>query len=422
MSHKSNIWGSRRRFIKTLCAAGASNPLINATLASSGLLWSRSVFAADEDTPLRYILIHTPGACGARPETWHPTGYGSNYELGASSSNFEAFKDKMVFIDNINGSGGHSDKTSYITNKKKESIDQYLSQTIGAAAPYSWLGASISGLGRSSVSGGKNVSPDTNPFSIYRRFFGSGESSVSIDGLDLTSARYVSVLNSNRQMVQDVKLKLGPTQKHRFNEIENAIDETEQAIKQRASNQTGSCSSPAWGGAGQNEATALADGDFRADILMEVIALAMKCDMTRVATLSIDRTDIVPTVGVTVHDMAHDGSLDRPTQSRLWLNSKITRLMSLFENSHDTDGHSLLYNSLIHQVSDYGDGKSHSNNRAPFFLAGHAKGNMNPGKNFDGATFTHADILDTVGHLAGVLDEPNYPQYGNGQPINNAII
>lgn len=419
---RSTLWGSRRRFIKDIAKFGMAAPALNTTLAASGLLWTRAALAAEEEAPLRYVLVHMPDAGGARPATWHPNSQGRDFTLPTSSANFSDWQSRMVFFDNMFGIGGHGDKTSYIDSGKDDSLDIYLSKTIGAAAPYSWVGASLAGTGRSSVKDGKNISPDTNPFSLYRRFFGTGEASVSIDGLDLNSARYVSVLNANREMVRGIKGTLSQAQRERFESIESAIDETEQAIQQRAANQTGACSSPPWGGGGQVEAAALADGDFRADLLMEVIALAMKCDMTRVASLSIDRTDTVPTVGVTIHDMAHDGSITNPNASRLWLNSKIARLMGLLDNYVDSDNNSVLYNSIIHHVTDYGDGKSHSNERAPIFLAGNGKGRLDVGQNIAAAPDSFFNVFDSIADIAGVLNDPSYPNYGGGSPLSSIIL
>ena len=423
MSKRSMIWGSRRRFLKDIFKVGVSAPFVNSTLAASGLLWARSSLAQEGDTPLRYVLCFTPDGCGARETNWHADQVGYNFNLNQSSANFEPWKQRMIFMDGINGVGGHGDKKSFITGSAKQSIDSYLAGTIGAEAPYPWTGIALAGQGLPSRNAtGNNVNPDTNPFSIYRRFFGTGEASVTIDGLDLTSARYVSVLDANREMINDVKLKLGQAQRQRFEEIQHSIEATEAAIRRKAANQTGSCSAPPWGGAGTAEDAALADGDIKADLLIEVIALAFKCDMTRSVAISMDRKDIVPVVNAELHGAAHDGKTNNARDCRLWLNSKLVKLMASLDVSTDTDGQTVLHNSLIHHVTDYGNGQNHDNKRAPLFLAGNAKGKLDVGRAIQGQTGAFFDVFDTVAQVAGVIDREDYPNYGGGNPMTQLIV
>lgn len=414
----SKIWGSRRRFLKDVFKYGLATPGLNSILAASGMLWARSAIS-QEDAPLRYLMFAVLDAGGAREYNWHPDHTGRNFNLNASSMNLSDWKDRMVFIDGVNGIGGHSDRKSFMSNKAKPSLDTYLGSTIGANAPYSNLGVAIAGEGLTSFNfEGKGVKPDTNPFNLYRRFFGTGEASVTIDGLDLNSARYVSVLDSNREMIKDLMLKLGQAQRERFEEVQEAIDATEQAIRRRAASQSGSCSNPAWGGGGLSGS---ANEDEKADLLIEVIALAFKCDMVRVATVSIDRSDTVPVVNSELHSAAHDGKTNSSTECRLWLNSKLVKIMERLDATIDADGQSVLFNSVIHQISDYGNGQTHDNRRAPILLAGNGRGRLDVGQATLEKTGAYFEVFDTVAQIAGVIDKPSYPLYGGGNPLSSLI-
>ena len=426
MKRSKQLLGSRRRFLKDLAKCGMSAPWLNATLSSAGVLWARGALAQDEDAPMRYVLGAIGDSGGATPSRWHSTQYGSNFTLPRDSANFEPWKNRMIFFDNVQGHGEHTNgHRTYIANSSGDSIDSYMAKTIGSDAPYSHTRLPFYGNGRSSYANGSSINPSSNPLDVYRSFFGTGEASVTIDGLDLDSARFISVLNTNREYINELRSALSQVQRERLEDVENAIDQTEASIRRRAANQSGACASPGWDGASYDSVSGL-DEATMGNLLIDVAALALKCDMTRVVTFTAARNngELVPVLGLNSHTVAHEGSGDNSNKEilRRWFNDQFIRLMTSLDSSTDADGNTILYNSVIHHVTDFGDGQSHGLDRVPVFLAGNGGGRLNVGQNINAPTDSYFQIFDAVAEATGVINNADYPAYGGRRPLAQALL
>lgn len=118
------------------------------------------------------------------------------------------------------------------------------------------------------------------------------------------------------------------------------------------------------------------DFDQVSDLNIELSCLALALNKTRVVTLELGNAlqeFAAPESGVEVgYDRATHG-LDSPEayiQFRTYLTRKILYLIQLLAATQDRFGFSLLSNTLVVQVADIGDGRSHGDERLPFMLAG----------------------------------------------------
>ena len=432
MNNKSNLMGSRRRFLKALGSASVSAAALNSVLASSGLLWSRNIFAQEGVAPKRLVVIHVTN--GAYADAWHPsTGSGGNFALPESTSPFESFKDQCVFFDGINGEGGHGAHHQCVTANKSESIDMYTASQIGSDTPFSALHLAVTESNKLARINGKGIPMELNPFKAFERLFPSqGDSSGG--GSSLLTRRK-AVFAANYQMLGEFSTHLNETQKARMELHLDSIEKMEQRFERAffSSQDAGeACTNPVWDGLLADQST-IENGEIneeaselRANLHMDLIAQAFRCDLTRVATLSFaDAGADVPIPGWGMwHSVIHGyKNAERIPLARRWFSEKIALLMDKLSKTPDTDGNTVLDNTLIYVTSDMGNGNAHTNERTPMMLAGGAGGKLIGGQSIDLGGVSYEPMLDTVASAMGLdIEAPAYPGYGNGEGPFSGVL
>ena len=247
-------------------------------------------------------------------------------------------------------------------------------------------------------------------------------------GTDWATIRAQGILGMNLELIKDLQSKLNPVQQQRLELHAESVASLQKNILQRAAGgSSAACTTPFWGGSvidKDNLNAELIDQqttEQRIDLYMEMIVLAMKCDLTRVATFSFGDSGASILVPGLMHNADWHGcqhgyrnNIDNPI-ARAWFSSKMVWLIKALANEPDVDGGSMLDNTLIYLTSDMGDGSPHNNKRHPIVLAG---GPVKGGKAVDmGGAFWNG-LFDTI--MAGVgiqLDDPDYPNYGNGAGV-----
>ncbi len=120
-----------------------------------------------------------------------------------------------------------------------------------------------------------------------------------------------------------------------------------------------------------------------AHLQLELAALALRCDLTRVITIVFadaqDKTSM-PFLGVQskIHDLSHLSDSD-PNRAGLrardaWQADRFVHMMSRLNGAIEGDGTSVLDNSLLMWGSELSRGNTHSHIDMPFVFAGHALG------------------------------------------------
>lgn len=421
--------GSRRTFLKNVAKLGFSSGLLNSALAGSGLLWARGALAAESGiAPKRLITIHVTN--GAHAVNWHPATKGTDFVLPPGAAPFEEVRKHCLFIDGLTGEGGHGPHHQCVTNNKADSMDIYAAKKIGAATPYPSLHLAAKEQGGLSRVNNNSVPFELNPFKTYDRLFPVSTQSGSVDWATI---RAQGILGMNTQMIKDLRGKLNPVQQQRLDlHMESVASVQKNILRRAAGNGNAACSTPFWGGSVLDKTNLNADlidlntTEQRINLYMEMIVLAMKCDLTRVATFSFGdsgATLLIPglTNNADWHGCQHGykNEIDNPI-ARAWFSSKMVMLMKKLAAEPDVDGRTMLDNTLIYLTSDMGDGSVHENLRTPIILAG---GLVKGGRAVDMGKITWDGIFDTV--MAGVgiqLDAADYPKYGNGAGVYTGFL
>ncbi len=189
-----------------------------------------------------------------------------------------------------------------------------------------------------------------------------------------------------------------------------------------------------------NDNLALEEAQYPAvaDLMVDIYALALACDMTRVATLHFDRGSGGPTFrwdgmnhefnhhklshgkvrddcfGVSTANGCADvaGFEDMLFDIDRWHQRKLARLLSRLDAYVEAEGRTVLDNSAILYTNEMSDGKQHSFMDLPFIIAGSAGGRFRQDLYFplgpEGQVDTsapHNRLLNTIVNAMGVASD-----------------
>lgn len=292
------------------------------------------------------------------------------------------------------------------------------------------------GLDYSSYSGaGAAVLGVNNPWNAYADFMNlNSEDSDAQAALARIAQRRQSVLD----LVQDQfdTLKQGPlsaSDKAKLDAHFTAIREIEQGV----TNSSISCgdselASRAMGYQGAEDRVE-ENGEYPdiTDLMVDIMALGLACDYTRVATLQFDRGSGGPTFvwdgmqhEFNHHKLSHGkvrddcfgdstemgcadvaGYEDMLFDIDSWHQRKYARLLERLDAYVEADGSTVLDNSVILYTNELSDGKAHSYLDLPYILAGSCGGHFKQGQYIllgEYEEAPHNKLLNTIVNAMGV--------------------
>lgn len=178
-----------------------------------------------------------------------------------------------------------------------------------------------------------------------------------------------------------------------------------------------------------------------ADLQVDIMAVAIACDFTRVATMQFDRGSGGPTFdwdGISHpynhHALSHgkndggcfggnndrascadvDGYEDMLFEIDSWHQGKFARLLRRLDSYKESDGRSVLDNSVMLYTNELTDGRQHNFVDQPYILAGSAGGYFkqgqyvglgNPGNTRDDEAAPHNRLLNTLVNSMGIQSD-----------------
>jgi hypothetical protein len=394
-----SILKSRRRFLAGLAAAGVYGPLTQFGLARMALA------GQSEQARLKVLTVVIPdgtavdsyqgGAFGDGAGLWHPTAQGTDtttFTLNEVSKELEAYRSQSLYLRGIisgPGNSGHNNWNYVLRDnaQNQSSIDVLL----GAALP----GAEPS---HRSLFSGPHAGIDGTPWFVS--FQGDAIRTPYRDPMLMAESLFKAPAQARRALepgagklleasladIQEIKSKLSPGQRQK---LDTHLDSVEQVIKDLEETRppVGAC-----------EPVRLEPQDYQSAVYRtriqsdhhKVVATALSCGITRVATIQIGRSaeslnilDVSPSNNP--HDCAHrraGESLWRET--RQWYVKQVKLLMDELSRHADPDipGRSLLDSTLVVVTSEMADGAPEHTIDMPLVLMGGACGLLKSG---DGA-------------------------------------
>jgi hypothetical protein len=409
---------SRRAFLKQMGVSAALVPLIHAEQVRHA--------NAQNGFPKRIVCVtHGNGVIGS---SFYPSGTEIT-TLGATLSAFEPVKAKMIMpigldykhiIDDGYKYDGHFTYCATLTGtreKKSESrkalgpsIDQMISDEIAKKvqlkAPLLTLGVKSVGDGCSTswrASGQQNAA-ELDPARLFSRLFSGA--SMPPQQVDQLRLRQKSVLDYVSKEINAFGKRLGTEDRLKIDAHTQSVRQLETQL-----NNAGMVGAGAANCTGPTVGTAKST-DVLAKAMFDITAVALRCDITRVVTITMfddggGDGNSFPWLGINTdyHAVAHGGGGSSANKIKIdnWIYSNVASLAKQLDATME-GGKTALDNSVIATFSDMDDGTSHFNGKIPITLTGSAGGYLKSGgKVFKYNGQAHNRLLAT---LCNAMDLP----------------
>lgn len=412
---------NRRALLKGLGASVALPGLSSLGLAKAAKT-ARGVTATG--APLRMAYLYVPN--GVIMDKWRPEGTGKDFTFNESMKPLEKHRNDLQIIKGLehangwagpDGAGDHARSgATFLTGMRPKktagsdirlgiSADQLAAKYVGQETRLPSLELSCDGVRKSGNcdsgyscayqfnmswrSATQPISPESNPRLVFERLFGGGTDTERQAGLEQRRADSKSILDFVMEDAKSLDQRLGRNDRQKIDEFMTGVREIEQRIEKAES--FGPPPDPGVA------APAGIPGEYHEHIrlMFDMMVLAFQTDQTRISTflLAHDGSNRnFPTVGVGEghHHLSHhrrdQSKMDKIAKIDGFYNEQLAYFLERMDSVKDTDGKSLLHNSMIVWGSGLSDPDRHTHNDLPIILAGHAGGKFQTGRHVDLAT------------------------------------
>ncbi len=397
----------------------------------------------------RFISVFTPG--GTVLNNWRPSGDGANFTLSQILSPLESVKDKILVLDGLamkvaNGEQHQCGNVALLTGTAQSdspkgfaagpSLDQVLAAKLSEGKRFQSLQMAIRWA--TGTTHGKThpaniinfennanfnpIPPQIDPQEIWQSIFGK----IGMDGsLDAASQqallRQKSILDYLGKSYQTLSAKLGANDKRTLDQHLTKIREMEKSLEAESKGVGARCKAPMrvdtsdynpQTGLNSDNTGSVVDSSTDKAIpkvgkfMMDMLVMALSCDLTGVATLQWTDTEAkhtFPWLNLVNHHhyYQHDGGF-RPeelTQIYRWYASQHAYLINALKEVSMGEG-TLLDETVIFFGSELQEPPSHSKENMPFLLAGNG-GGLKTGRYLKFPGVSHNNLLLTLLHLFG---------------------
>ena len=476
MRRSARFGMSRRRMLQSLglgATAAPLLPILNATGQEGG-------------TPIkRLLLVFTPDGAAARDWNnmlnWQPQGTETDFSLHPMHQPLDPFKSKLIIpwgltmtaggageahaygmaglwtASTLNGpsadadfDGGNGNRTGWGSGA---SIDQIVAREFGPSMPYNTdpsdatqetpyrtveLGVQTgnpTSLTRMIYAGeNQPIAPEENPRAAFDRLFAGVTPSDQEGSTPMEDPAAMQARAEQQAIVDLLKDDLSRIRTRVASEEYQKIDahlEGLLALERRINTSVGGTTSTPTLGCTIPEAPPEGSGgglgnrgNFQEQIpqMMDIVAHALACDVTRVASLQISYGFSNVTHTWLGHDTAHHTmSHDETDRMReleeidTWYATQFQYLLEKLAAVNEGNG-TLLDNTLVVWGRELGT-TAHRMERVPFVMAGGAAGAITAGRylNFDGQE--HAKLLVSIAQIMGL----GISSVGNREPDSGPL-
>ncbi len=371
----------------------------------------------------RLFLFHTPA--GVNVTSWAPSGTGTNFTLGPTMSSVAAagLQNRVMIVtglDRVGGGAGHTCGISGILTGKAcqknatinaESFDQVVAQQFGQYTRFPSLE-----LGTAHNTENPNQEPgystvlkdnlswlDANtpvsrqviPLTAFNQIFalslsGAPSPAGGAAPLAVKDAMRKSVLDYTLSEGTSLSARLGTADNIRLQQYLTGLRDLELQIqKVPTMGTTGTCTPGATPAAGKP-----ADIRDHVKIMLDMIIMAFKCDLTRVATFAYEHTTTEiqhPFLGVSApwhlgctHHANQPAALANYATVGTWFVSQYVYALQQMNQINDGPG-SMLDSGVTMYLSEMSDGNTHSTKNVPMLISGKAGGKLQTGRVVSGS-------------------------------------
>jgi hypothetical protein len=414
--------------------------------------------AAGEAAPKRFITFFS--SSGTIHEAWVPTGTQTDFQLSRILTPLEAHKSKLVVVDGLTnylgtpppgddhmrGIGTLLTATELLDGNTQSgapgfqpcglaggvSLDQVIGDAIGKSNKFKSLelGVQTGNAGdvtsyTSYSSANHPLPPENNPTSVFNRVFmdlaAAGGTMMADEAAARRLAQRKSVLDAVIDSYGALAPKMGALDKATLEAHMTAIRDLELRLTASPTeSSTAACEKPTAPSIDHQK-----NDNFPAvgKLQMDLLAMALACDLTRVATLQWEAaySDVRFTwLGAERghHTISHDSdgnkeSVEMLTKINVWYAEQFAYLLSKLDAIKEGAG-SLLDNCVVFWGNELARGNVHSHWPMPFVLAGSGGGAIQTGRFL---TFPKGDPASSQSNLlVSMMNAVGVPGQTFGNP------
>jgi hypothetical protein len=361
---------TRRTFLR---AAGVSLalPLLEATAAPAG-------------PPRRLVAVCT--GLGLHAPFFFPTRPGADYD---SSPYLDFLKDLRADLTICSGlshpgvDGGHATEVSFLTAaphpaavgfRNSVSLDQLLVEKLPRATRFGFLALSTGGsAGLSWTRAGVRIPAESSPSRVYAACFLDGTvEAVRAQVRGLQEGR--SILDAVGGQARSLHGSLGVRDRQKLDEYLTAVREVEQRLVQ--GQEWAKRPKPRVKVPPPRDVADRTDVVKRQRLMFDLVHLALQTDSTRLVTLMLNGTNLVPPIaGVTMdwHNLSHHGKDPEKIDQLKRIEEEEVKLLRDFLGKlkgTSEGGGTLLDRTAVLYGSNLGNASSHDTKNLPVLLAG----------------------------------------------------
>ncbi|MEM1349435.1 MAG: DUF1552 domain-containing protein, partial [Myxococcota bacterium] len=372
--HDRDMW-TRRGVLRGLGAASAM------TLLTPFMSPGRARATPAGATASRIIFVTIPDGL---EEGWFPTGSERDFALSSVLTSLEPFKRKLLILGGLKGSltsqlEAHvQGPASLWTGSKIQgsedvvtapSIDQLIAQAHGANNAFTSLhfgsrsevDEDFGGVGYMHHLGpNQPIPPQDDPSAMYATLFGSAQGRDDTQAVERARRKQKSVLDFVAQRIRAVEAQVALEDRERLEAHLSSVRSLERSMDALAEAQC-KLEYPEPGFTSVEQAREDANFPTVVDVQMDLLVLALRCDLTRVATLQLSNTGGgIRIPGVNEDAPLHEVMHNRPKAERVrinrWFIERFAALLQRLEAVQFADGSTLLDDTLVVCSSEMGTG------------------------------------------------------------------
>jgi hypothetical protein len=358
---------------------------LRAAGVSLALPWLETFAPATPAKPRRrMVCICTP--LGRHPPFFFPEKAGKDYALTPYLEVLKDFRDDFTVISGLSHPDvgpSHDSIFSFLTAaphpelragfRNTVSLDQFAADHIGGETRFPSLVLSCEGFSLSWTQSGAIVPSDSWPSSVFARLFLEGRpEEVQAQARRLRDGQ--SILDAVGDQARQVQSGLGAGDREKLDEYFTSVRELEKRLA--VAEKWSKVPKPKVDAKPPQNVTNAADLVGRARVWFDLIHLALQTDSSRLVTLLLLGTSLVPPVkGVSLghHDLSHHGQdpskIDQLKKVEL---EEMTTLRDFLKKLKETkeEGVSLLDRTMVFFSSNLGNASTHAVKNMPVLLAG----------------------------------------------------
>jgi hypothetical protein len=363
---------SRRTFLR---AAGVS----------LALPWLEGLSpAAPNKPPRRMVCVCTP--LGLHPAFFFPEKSGKDYALTPYLEVLKDLRDDFTVISGLSHPDvgpSHDSLYSFLTAaphpelragfRNTISLDQFAAEHVGGETRFPSLALSCEGFSLSWTRSGAIVPSDAWPSSVFARLFLEGRpEEVQAQARRLRDGQ--SILDTVSDQAKTMQSGLGADDREKLDEYFTSVRELEKRLA--VAEKWSKVPKPKVDAKPPQNVTNPADLVGRARLWFDLIHLALQTDSTRLVTLLLLGTSLVPPVkGVSLghHDLSHHGQdPNKIEQLKKVELEELTTLREFLKKLKETkeEGSTLLDRTAVFFSSNLGNASTHATKNLPVLLAG----------------------------------------------------